>query len=255
MDAWLQLMVAAPEAPALLFLLAFLGTFAVAAYRARQGLGANLRPLASYRALDRLVDESLETGRPIYLSLGAMTSVGGGMAESMAGLALLDRLATRAALGGGSIVVASGDAVSYVAARGILRRAYKGSGRGRGAEIAADGLFVGSAPMALAAGLDTQLARRPAGALVLHGSSREEGFWLAETHRQAPIEQVGGSTDPAAAGLVQTAVDHPLLGEEMFAGGAYLGGKTGRSSLKCEDWMRLLIILCVIVGVLLISLG
>ena len=77
---------------------------------------------------------------------------------------------------------------------------------------------------------------------------------MAETHRQAPIEQVGGSTDPAAAGLVQTAVDHPLLGEEMLAGAAYLGGETGWGSLKCEDWMRLLVMLSVIVGVLLISL-
>ena len=74
---------------------------------------------------------------------------------------------------------------------------------------------------------------------------------LAEAAEREGMDQVIGSDDPTALAIAVLATDKVLLGEELFAAGAYLHGEPAQiASLQLQDILRVL----AIVGILLVAL-
>ena len=75
------------------------------------------------------------------------------------------------------------------------------------------------------------------------------------TERQG-IEQIGGTTDPRVLPFAYTSTENYLLGEEIFAAGAYLSEeKTLIASLMAQDRVRTLLSIIIVIGMILKSLG
>ena len=56
--------------------------------------------------------------------------------------------------------------------------------------------------------------------------------------------------------LLYTTADYPLIGEEVFAGGAYLGlGEMHEASLRTQDVIRFAIIGLILLGTILKTIG
>ena len=67
---------------------------------------------------------------------------------------------------------------------------------------------------------------------------------------------MASSDNPAVQALLFAAVENPLIGEDLFAGGAYLGRKPAHiASLRAQDIVRIVIIIAILVGVVLKTLG
>ncbi len=251
MNDWLAAIDATPQAFAGLCLVVLFFIYAISRYWSTHSDKHYVKKSIGYQALLQQVDESLETGRPICVSLGAVDS-GASMSETMAGLELAEQLAARAAEGDGALSIATGNAVAYVAVCGITRRAYKHSLRRLG-EIDKDSAYIAPTGMGLAAGVDLLRGRQGIQALALYGQTRQEGFWLAEEGCSEAIRQTGGSTDPSSAALMNVPLDHCLVGEEMFVAKSYLASDKGCDTLRVQDWLRTSIILVIIVGVAIIT--
>ncbi len=70
------------------------------------------------------------------------------------------------------------------------------------------------------------------------------------------IDQVAGSTDPVALPFVYSSTEHTLLGEEVFAAGAYLSGEPqALAGVIAQDVMRFALILGIAIGAILKTMG
>jgi hypothetical protein len=74
---------------------------------------------------------------------------------------------------------------------------------------------------------------------VMVGSFGDEYLLMGEAGARQGVHQIVGAADPSTLPFVYASADEALLGEEMFAGGAYtrrLPIQIG--SLLTEDWAR-----------------
>ena len=72
---------------------------------------------------------------------------------------------------------------------------------------------------------------------------------LTDTAERTNSTIVAATVDPAAQALLYASVDDPLVGEELFAAGAYSeAGRAHQVSLQVQDIFRWIIILVLIIG-------
>ncbi|HHX44175.1 MAG TPA: hypothetical protein GX714_09355 [Chloroflexi bacterium] len=239
---------------ALAILLIFVPLFVALSWRAKGGRRMALRPIPAYRRLQALVSQGAESGTPVHVALGVGRLGTDATLESLMGLTVFDYVARRAAAANQPALGTVGDATILPAAQTVLQQAREEAGhaeRFRGHEVQ----FYGPEPLAYAAGAYAAVARhRPRGSALL-GRFGPEGLWLAESAAGLGMPRLGGATDPSSAALLAVSVDHPLIGEEVFAAGAYLHRPSHLGSLATQDIFRLVAVLSIILGVILTSLG
>ena len=106
------------------------------------------------------------------------------------------------------------------------------------------------------AGVMDVLNHEPIAANVMVGAFGDEFLLMAETAAQREIFQVSGASDLNVLPFVQLTATAPLLGEEIFAAGAYLLDRVGHyTSLVAQDIFRIALALLILVVVLLRALG
>lgn len=220
----------------------------------RVGKRPPLRPLRAFERLSETAGIAAESGRPLHISLGTGAVGDTSTIESMAALTLLDSLAGQAAAYDAHPVVTVGDATLLLAAQDRLRQAYGRLGYEEG-YLSTDVQLIAPEPTAYAAGAMGLVSMEKMSGNVMVGAFGEEYLLLGEAGAHHNPDQVAGAADLGVLPLVYATSETPLLGEEMFAAGAYMGQWPSHiGSLFAQDWARLLIILVIIAGVVLASL-
>lgn len=238
----------------LLVLLVTLPFFVVFTWRAQHGRRFGVRRIPVYERLPLLTNQAAEDGRPLQVATGSAGLAGPQAAESLAGLVTLDYVARRAAVWGQPVVGSTADGASLPAAQGLLRQALEQAGLPE--QYPASALdYYGPDPLAYAAGTAQSAATHGAGATVLLGRFGVEGLWLAEAGVAADRVQVGGTAEPDAAALLHACLDDAVHGEEVYAVGAYLHRPSHLGSLATQDLLRAGVVIAIVVGVVLASLG
>lgn len=244
-----------PQALMLAFLLLFVPTFLFFQTRVRAGKRPFLRPLAAFARLRDLVGLAAESGKALHLSLGTGSVHGAAAAESLVALDLLDAAGQQAAAYGARPLVTTGDPTLFLAAQGVLQGGYEAQGLPREYDHLSTRL-VAPDPAAYAAGVTDVVNHEPLAAHVMAGRFGDEYLLMAEAATHQGLEQVGGAAQPAVLPFVHATAHHPILGEELFAAGAYLRGDPAHvGSLLAQDWMRLLLIVVIVVGIVVKTVG
>jgi len=253
-EAMNSLLASSPDITALAVLVLFCLLFIIFTHRARIGHHAPLRPIPVYETLRQLVSQSLESGQPIHIGMGSGQVGSEATPEALMGLTVFEYVAGNAAAYDQSVLGTTSDGTILSAAQGILQTARREAGfaeRYSGSELN----FSGPDPLAYAAGTSDAVAHDQHLASILLGRFGHEGLWIAESLQDRGIVQLGGTTDPSAVALMRTALDESVIGEEVFAAGAYLDRPSHLGSLATQDVMRILAILAIIGGVVMASLG
>mgnify|MGYP001035184496 CR=1 FL=1 len=240
---------------ALIILLVFLALFYLFAARARAGWVYQLRKIGAFEAIRQAVGQAAEMGKPLHMALGT-GGIGTPTAlETMAGLTALEYLAQQSALCRTPLLVNVADPTSLPAAQATLYHAYQQAGYPD--EYDANQVrFVAPDPVAYAAGVMGTLGQENLAASVMVGTFGDEFLLMGETGNRRKITQIGGTTNPHTLPFVYTSVDHTLIGEEIFASGAYLLDKPNHvGGLVTQDVMRSAIVITVVIGVILKTLG
>ena len=242
------------DVAAIAMLLVFVPLFVALSLRAKDGRRFPLRPIAAYRRLQEMVSQAAESGQPIHVAMGVGRLGSDATPESLMGLTMFDYVARRASAANHPALGTVGEATILPAAQSVLHQARDEAGFGErytGREVQ----FYGSDPLAYAAGAYAATARqRPVGSALL-GRYGSEGLWLAESTAGLGMTRIGGAADPASAALLAVSLDDLLIGEEVFAAGAYLHRPSHLGSLATQDVFRIVAILAIILGVVLTSLG
>ncbi len=90
---------------------------------------------------------------------------------------------------------------------------------------------------------------------VMIGEFGDEYLLMAEAAHRRRITQIGGATDPNVIPFVFATADQTLMGEEMYAAGAYLKHKPWHiGSLLAQDFMRWVIVIAIIALVVINTL-
>jgi hypothetical protein len=218
------------------------------ASRVRAGRAGRLRVLPGMEELPGLVGRSAEMGQPLHVSVGVAGVGSSATAETWAGLTLLAHLADEAAACDTPFVVTVADATVLPLAQDMVRRAYARHGNPDGYDPT-QVRFVAPNPMAYAAGVMGLLEREPLTANVMLGSFGDEYLLMGETGARQGLRQVVGAADPRTLPFVYASADETLVGEEMFAGGAYTRGLPIQiGSLMAEDWARWAVAVAIVVS-------
>ncbi len=219
---------------------------------AKKGAPLWIRKIAGLEAIDEAVGRSVEMGRPILyiLGLGAISDI-----PTIAGLAILKRVAKKAAEYEAEILVPNYDPIVMVAAQETVKEGYMEAGRPdlfREKNI----IFLTQDQFGYAAGVDGIMVREKPGAIFLQGVFYAESLILAETGHSIGAIQISGTTSVTQLPFFIAATDYTLIGEEMYAASAYLTrDPLALSTLKAEDIMKALFIALMALGTILESLA
>jgi len=239
---------------ALVMLLLFLPLFVLFTARAKAGKRFPLRAISAFARLKHLVSQATESGQPIHVGLGSGSLGSEATAEATMGLTVFEYVARHAAASNQAILGTTAEPTILAGAQGILREARAEAGFPE-SYAATDVAFSGPDPLAYAAGAREALQRERHLANILVGRFGSEGLWLSEAAAFQGIPRVGGTSGPEGAALLWASLDEAVIGEEVYAAGAYLHRPSHLGSLATQDVMRLVTILVLIVGIIIISLG
>lgn len=214
-----------------------------------------LRPIPGYETLQESLGRAAEGGRAVHVSMGTGGLGGVSTAESLAGLTVLEHVASHAEATGLEIIATVSDASLLPVAQDVMREACAAQGDPYAYEPSCV-RFVSPNPAAYAAGVIDILGHANVGNNIMVGSFGDEVLLIGEAGARNELTQVGGTSSPQILPLIYASSDHTLIGEEMFAAGAYLRQRTSHlASLVTQDWLRTAVIVAIVIGILARSLA
>lgn len=216
---------------------------------------AVFRKIEAYERLNRAVGLSVEGGTRLHVSIGRgnlFTARGG---SALAGLAMLRRLSEQTSISDNPPIVTSGDASLAILSQDTLQSGYRAAGAEDHYRVTT-GRLTGLTPFAFAAGTIPVMRDENISANVVIGDLGAEAALLADAAEGTDADLIAASDNLSAQSVLYASSQEPLIGEELFAAGAYLGaGASHEASLQTQDVLRWLVILAILGGAVLKFLG
>jgi hypothetical protein len=171
------------------------------------------------------------------------------------GLVILQRIARAALVSDRPPVATSGEGTLAILSRDTLRSSYQA----RGAPEEYDptlGQLTGLTPFSYAAGTLPIVYGNQISANIMAGHFDSEVALITDaSERTGSLTLAGSDSIPAQSVLFATAQE-PLIGEELYASGAYLlAGRMHVASLRAQDFLRWVLVVVILAGVTLKLLG
>jgi len=206
------------------------------------------REIPAFTRLKRAIGISVEDGTRLHISLGR-----GGLqtphgAPALAGLAMLRHLTEQTSVSDRPPVVTSGTGDLAILSRDTLQAGYRAAGA-QELYNPATGRLSGLTPFSYASGAIPSMRDENVSANVIIGHFGPEVALLTDAADRTNSLAVAAADDPAAQAVLYASVDDPLIGEELFAAGAYTNAGTfHQASLQAQDILRWVIVVVLLVG-------
>ena len=217
----------------------------------RRRSAPTFRKIAAFTQLKRAIGISVEDGTRLHISLGRSGLQTPNGAPGLAGLAMLRHLVEQTSASDKPPIVTSGAGDLSILTRDTLQAGYQAAG----AEDIYDpttGRLTGLTPFSFAAGAIPSMRDENVSSNVFIGHFGPEVALLTDTAERTNSPAIAAAVDPTAQAILYASVEEPLIGEELFAAGAYSNaGPAHQASLQVQDILRLVIILVLLGGSLL----
>ena len=231
----------------------------LAARRSRSGTaggpGTISRQIPGLDQLPLAVGESVESGRRLHIAIGSGALGGQDTSTTLAGLSAAGQIASVAVVGDRPPLITSADGAGMLLAHDLLSEAHRGANAAERFNPSA-ARVVGLTPDSYAAGALVLPKDERLSGTVLLGAAGPEAALIADANTRAGLTTIAGVDRVAAQAALFAAADHPVIGEDVFAAGAYISRRPALlASLQAQDWMRLLVIAGIGVAVLAKTMG
>jgi hypothetical protein len=239
---------------ALLALIA--GSLAYGVSRARRGLPMPpIRRIEALEALGESIGRATEMGRPVHFTAGTGRLTDQTAPVMLAALDVLGKTTELSADYGARLLVTTSDPVYHAMACDAVKSGY--SAAGHAGDFREETVrFLSDTQFAYAAGTIGQIEREKVAANIIVGSFAAEGLLLAEAGANAGAVQIGGTTNMNILPFFVVACDYTLLGEEIYAAGAYLSKDLFRTSiLLAQDYAKVASMVAIALGIVSLTLG
>ena len=221
----------------------------------RQRPNWRLREIPAYTRLGRSVGLAVEAGKRLHISLGygGVNDMQG--ASGLIGLTMLQRIARAASISDQPPVATSGEGTLGILSQDTLQSAYRAI-RSENLYDPIYGQISGLTPFSYAAGAIPIIFDQQVSTTVLAGHFGSEVALIVDANERVGSQTMAGSDSLEAQAVLYASAQDPLIGEELYAGGAYLNaGVMHQASLHTQDVMRWVVILGILVGSLLKLIG
>lgn len=228
----------------LVFLAVFVAALYASSQRARPDVMAHFRPIRFFDLLGNAIASAAESGRVLHVSLGTGALASDQAADSLAALNVLESIARQSVVLDRAPVVTLADAALIPVALDTLREPpYQQAGLRPAPDVR---WLTPSAP-AFAAGVMEVLSRSEVASSVMVGAYGDEYLLMGEAAKRRNCRQLAGTADPTVLPFAVATAEGILIGEELYAAGAYLSGRAWHvHSLLVQDFLRWLIALVVL---------
>lgn len=220
-------------------------------FSARRGKSLYIRRIPGLAAIDEAVGRATEMGRPLFFSPG----LGGLDIVSLQALSILSHIIRVAAKFRSRVLVAFNDAVVYTIGQEVAREAFNQEGV---PELynPDDLRFLSDQQFAYASASVGLMSRERVASCFYFGSFFAESLILAETGHHVGAIQVAGTPDITQLPFFIAACDYTIIGDEFYAGSAYLSREpTLLGSLVGQDYSKLVLVGILLLGVLGVSIA
>lgn len=216
--------------------------------RRRRNLYA-LRDIAAYRAIPLAVGEAIEANRPVHVSFGGAGLGGDSTLLTLASAELFFQVAERAAIGGIPPILTVSNPTALPLGQDTLRRAYQSRGQISNFRHGSARWYpAGNRSLAFAAALTATLGDDRVSSNILVGSFGSELALVAEAAARRDHSLIATSDQLQGQAIAYAFTDQPLIGEELFTAGAYLGKSASQTaSLVTQDVLRWLLVLVILI--------
>ena len=210
----------------------------------------SFRAIPTFTRLRSAASRIVESGTRLHISLGHGTLTSPQSGSTLTGLIFLSRLAELTSAGDQPPIATSGEAALAILSQDVLQTGSQASTRDKYDPI--NGRLTGLTPFSYAAGAIPVIHDENISNTVLIGNFGPEVALLAEAAEQENSLSLAASDNLPAQAVLFASAGEPLIGEELFAAGAYVdAGPLHVVSLRVQDILRWLIILVILVGALL----
>ena len=237
----------------LIFVGVFVGLMISSAVLLRQREGLTLREISAFTRLQRAIGLAVEAGSRLHISLGRGNLISSQSAIGYVGLSILDRIARSTSISDRPPVATSGEGTLGILSQDTQR----GAAKYLGVEFDPDrGRITGLSPYSYAAGTLSLIEEQEVGANMLIGSYGSEVGLITEAAERSESMTLGGTDNLSGQAVLFASAQEPLIGEETYAGGAYLGvGPMHIASLYAQDILRWVLIGLIIIGAIIKLIG
>src|SRR4030066_1316357 len=220
--------------------------------KASKGKEMFVRKIAAIEAVDEAVGRATEMGKKVYFIPGIydMDSM-----QTVAAVTILGHVAKRVAEYEAKLEVPNCYSLVMVACRETVKQAYLNAGK---PDNYSDDMiyYLTQDQFGYTAAVSGLFVREKPAAIFLQGHFFAESLVLAETGNSVGAIQIAGTDQPTQLPFFVAACDYTLIGEELFAASAYLSKNPKLlGSLKGQDLGKLLMMIAIILGSILESLG
>ncbi len=214
-----------------------------------------IRPISAFKKIDNEINVSVEDGSQLHISLGRGGLIGPDSAAGLAGLSILKQVIDKSSMCDHPPIASTGNPVLSILAQDTI----KGSSQAISLaehRTSPSGELIGVTPFSYAAGSLTTIRNANVSANVHTGWYGNEIIWLTTAGERQSSPTIAGTAQLPAQAVIYASATDPLIGEELYAGGAYLGaGKMHEASITAQDVFRWIIIFLILGSVLLNLLG
>lgn len=213
------------------------------------------RRIAAFDRLNREVGLAVENGTRLHISLGRGNLFASFSGSALAGLALLRRIAERTSVSDRPPIVTSGDAGLTILSQDTAQSGYQAAGAEDQFRITAERV-TGLSPFSYAVGTIPILRDENISANIMIGDFGAESALVVEAADRQNAGLIAASENLAAQSIFYASAKDVLIGEELFASGAYTGaGASHEASLNVQDLLRWIVVFAILVGALLNLFG
>ncbi|MDY6877029.1 MAG: DUF6754 domain-containing protein [Chloroflexota bacterium] len=214
--------------------------------RGRRGPRPTIRPLPAFQELRDETGRAAECGGVIHIALGNGGLSGEDAISSLAGLQMVEALASDAISYSIQPIITVGDPTLFSLAQDTLRRAYERHGlteRYNPGQVR----FIAPSPVAYAAGTANVVAAEDVTVNVMVGAFGAEVSLIADAGARRALPQLAAVAAPRAVGALYPVTDNLAVGEELYATGAYVTGERRYlAGLVAQDILRVILVLAIL---------
>ena len=229
----------------ILLIVLFLGPVLLSIRKAKRGLAYFIRRIPGIDAIDDVIGRTVELGRPLSFTTGITR-----LSPTLyACLGALRYIGQKAALFNKRLFVPCSDPEALVLSDATLQNAYAAEKKLSSYDPSML-RFLSEDQFAYASGYQGLIHRENVGGAFLFGHFAAESLILAESGQQIGAMQVAATTSPEQVPFFITACDYTLIGEELYAAGAYLSEDPVQvGSLRGQDIAKLVIVALLLIGI------
>ena len=219
---------------------------------ARRNTNLYIRRINGLEAVEEAIGRATEMGKPIIYLTGAQSL---SSLSTLAAIGILGKIASKVADYECDLMVPHRDPIVLTVTQEAVREAYMNAGR-IDAYKEENIFFLTDDQFAYTAGVNGIMMRERPAANFFMGYYYAEALLLSETGAGTGAIQIAGSDALNQLPFFITTCDYTLIGEELYAASAYLSREALMlGSLRGQDKLKLVIMVIVVLGCLLPTIG